>query len=340
MAQLNISKEMMPKPAADLSEVSKPRFDAIDIFRGLAILGMVLANYLAGVEWISPWLKHAEDIGFTVTDLVAPMFIFAIGLTYRLSFNSRLKRDGNTKTYQHFIARFFALLGMGALFSAGEILLKVDNQTINWGVLQAIGVAGLVTLIFIRFSQWVRLVAGMFILSLYQYLLDTYWLNTIIANPHGGLFGAIGWAGMLLLGTVLADLFFSSEKGLRRLILLSFLEVAASLFMTLWLPISKHRISASYVILSLGLSGLVFCACQILVDKFRFHSRLLVLWGRNPLVMYLLHMILLGIIFLPGIPALYAQAPVWLVIVEALVLLGGLTWVAWKMDREKVYFSV
>jgi predicted acyltransferase len=325
---------------SELDKVSTPRLEAIDIFRGLAILGMVLANYLAGVEWISPWFKHAKDVGYTVIDLVAPMFIFAVGLTYGLSFKSRIKRDGAGKTYQHFIVRFFALLGMGALFSAGEILLKVDNMTVNWGVLQAIGAAGLVTLIFMRASPLSRLIAGIFILSLYQFLLDNFWLSTVLSNPHGGLLGSISWAGMMILGTVLADFFFANEKGLRNLTIVSFIIVLGSLLLSLWLPISKNRVSVPYVLLSLGLSGLLFCACQILVDKFGFKSGLLALWGRNPLVMYLLHLILLGLVFLPGIPAIYAQAPIWLVIVEAVVLLGGLTLVAWKMDKEKIYFSL
>jgi len=49
------------------------RSNAIDQFRGLAIVLMVLANYLAGIGWIHTWLKHAPDIGLTVTDLVAPL---------------------------------------------------------------------------------------------------------------------------------------------------------------------------------------------------------------------------------------------------------------------------
>jgi predicted acyltransferase len=162
----------------------------------------------------------------------------------------------------------------------------------------------------------------------------------VLSNPHGGLLGSISWAGMLILGTVFADLFFANEKGLRNLTIASFVTVLAALLLTLWIPISKNRVSVPYVVLSLGLSGLLFCVCQILVDKFRFRSRLLTLWGRNPLVMYLLHMILLGLVYLPGIPAIYAQAPVWLVIVEALVLLGGLTWIAWRLDKGKIYFSV
>ena len=316
------------------------RLESIDVFRGLAILGMVLANYLAGVDWISPWLKHAKDIGFTVIDLVAPMFIFAIGLTYARSFQHHLERDGGGKTYQHFITRFFAILGMGALFGAGEVLLGVDGQTINWGVLQAIGVAGLVTLCVIRTSTWVRLSLGLVLLAIYQLLLNAFWLNVILASPHGGLLGSISWSAMLILATVLADLFFQPNRGLRLLLGSSALTVLIALLLTLWVPASKNRVSMPYVLLSLGLSGLIFSACHILVGTFKLHSHWLVLWGRNPLLMYLLHTILLGFVYLPNIPVLYVQAPVWLVILEATLLLGILTWIAWWLDKRKVYFSV
>lgn len=320
--------------------MTQTRFHSIDLFRGLAILGMVLANYLAGVNWISPWFKHAKDAGFTVIDLVAPMFIFAIGLTYARSFNHRLARDGAGRTYQHFITRFFAILGMGALFGAGQVLLGADGMTVNWGVLQAIGVAGLVTLCFLRTPTWVRLTAGLLILTAYQIVLNHFWLNIVLSNPHGGLIGAISWSAMLILATVLADFFFSPNHGPRKLIGVSALAVLIALVLTLWTPISKNRVSMPYVILSLGLSGLIFSACHILVEQFNLRSHLLVLWGRNPLLMYLLHTMLLGFVYLPDIPALYAAAPVWLVIVEAAVLLGLLTWIAWWLDKRQVYFSV
>ena len=316
------------------------RLESIDVFRGLAILGMVLANYLGGVQWVPVYLKHARNIGFTIIDLVAPMFIFAIGLTYRRSFEHRLERDGLGRSYQHFVTRFCAILGMGALFGAGQVLLGVDGMTINWGVLQAIGTAGLVTLCFIRTPTWLRLLIGSLILCAYQYLLDAFWLTTVLGSPHGGLLGAISWSGMLILATGMADVFYHSANGPRRLVGVSALLVLIALILSIWLPISKNRVSLSYDLLSLGLSGLLFSTCHILTGQFHLRARLLVLWGRNPLLMYLLHLLLLGIVVLPGIPSLYAQASLGLVIAEAAALLGILTWIAWRLDRRGVYFSV
>jgi predicted acyltransferase len=316
------------------------RLDSIDAFRGLAIAGMVIANFLAGVEWVPAWLKHAHDIGFTIIDLVAPMFIFAIGLTYASSAKRRFEQDGPWKATQHFITRFFAILGIGALLSAGEIALKLDGQTINWGVLQAIGAAGLITLIFIRTNTLTRLIAGLSILALYQFLLQRFWLAEVLASPHGGFLAAISWAGMLILATVLADLFHHSDKGVRKLALASLGSILIALLLTLWFPISKNRVSAPYVLLSLGLSGLLFSACHLLIEKFKLRLRLTLWWGRNPLVMYVLHMLLLGIVYLSDVPALYSQAAWWLVTLEGLAILAVLTWVAWRLDKQKQYVSL
>ena len=48
------------------------RLEAIDQFRGFAILLMILANYMNNVSLIPSWLKHSDDIGYTVIDLIAP----------------------------------------------------------------------------------------------------------------------------------------------------------------------------------------------------------------------------------------------------------------------------
>ena len=52
------------------------RLEAIDQFRGFAIFLMILANYMNNVIVIPSWLKHTDEIGYTLIDLIAPMFVF------------------------------------------------------------------------------------------------------------------------------------------------------------------------------------------------------------------------------------------------------------------------
>ncbi len=307
--------------------------------RGLAILLMVLANYLADVRLVPAWLKHAPDTGLTVVDLVAPLFIFAIGLTYGLSARRRISRDGWGRTVEHFVRRFLTLVGIGALIGAGEILLGFNPGGFNWGVLQAIGVAGLLTLPVIRLPVLPRAGIGLALLGGYQALLDRYWLQAVLHSPHGGLPGSLSWAAMLILATVLADLFLDSPEP-RWAWLVTVLTLAVGIGLSMWVPISKNRVSASYVLISLGVSGTLFSLVRLFANHLHFRLPLLSAWGKNPLLLYLLHLLLLGIVALPAIPQWYSDAPWWLVLPQLAALLGGLSWVAWYMDSREIIVSL
>jgi len=71
----------------------------------------------------------------------------------------------------HFFERYMALLGMGSLVGIGGSWLGCDDREVGWGVLRAIGVAGLIALSFIRLPIWARLGIGLMLLGTYQVLL-------------------------------------------------------------------------------------------------------------------------------------------------------------------------
>ena len=73
---------------------------------------------------------------------------------------------------------------------------------------------------------------------------------------------------------------------------------------------------------------------------FRWQGWFLIVWGRNPLVLYFLHYLIIGIFFLPGIPAIYQAAPLWLVMTEMAILIGGVSAVAYWLDKCKIYISL
>ena len=314
------------------------RLVAIDQFRGFAILLMILANYMNNVSIIPAWLKHSDDIGYTVIDLIAPMFVFAMGLTYGLSFHRRYERDGAWNTYQHFITRYLALLGLGYIITLVWELSGINPPSVNWGLLQALGAAGLIALPFIRLSATWRAVIGLVLLAAYQMLLDRYWLADVLVAPHNGPWGALSWGAMLILATAMTDLYFDEKVSQRYFALLSVGLIFAGTALAILIPLSKDRASASYVLLSLGLSGLVFYGFVLLETKWHVKLPLLTNWGRNPLVLYLLHYVLLAIFALPPTPAWYVQAPLWLVILQLLVMIGILSWGGRFLNQRKLYF--
>src|SRR6202012_4827751 len=54
------------------------RFLALDVFRGMTIVFMIIVNNPGSAPAFSP-LDHAAWFGFTPTDLVFPSFLFAVG---------------------------------------------------------------------------------------------------------------------------------------------------------------------------------------------------------------------------------------------------------------------
>jgi len=310
------------------------------MFRGFAILTMVPANFMVGIQIVPAWLKHAPDIGLTVIDLIAPFFIFAISLTYALSFHRRIERDGPFRTYSYFLTRYLAIIGLGAVISAGETASGQNPSGIDWGVLQAIGMAGLVTLLVIRLPSIYRWLIGAGILVAYQLILDHFLLDLTLRSPHGGLFGSLDWSAMLILGTALADLFHNKGRTKKAYPWVSVAVLAAGIALAFIAPVSKHRVSASYVLITLGISALLFFIFHWASEHLHWNSRLLLAWGKNPLFLYFLHYLLIGIFFLPGIPNLYVAAPLWLVLLEMAFLLVVISLVALWMDRKNIIIAL
>ena len=312
-------------------------------------------------RWFTPW-------GWIHRPVAAPGWIIlalclAIGLTYGLSAQRRSERDGRRAAVVHFALRYLALIGLGSLISTGEFFFGLDSSGINWGVLQAIGMAGLVALPFIYRSVWLRAVLGLVLLAGYQIALENGLREVVLGMPHGGLPGAVSWSAMLLLATVLADLYHAGH--LRRYLLTSAGALALSLGLAaLGVVISKNRVSASYVLFSLGASGLLFGLVNyfgrlFLADAGSGAARwanvpahreqgpdkmvspvgewgltpttLLLAWGRNPLLLYLLHMLGLGFFYLPPFPGWYPQAPGWLIPLQIGLLLAALSFAAWRL---------
>lgn len=301
---------------------------AIDRFRGALVILMVGGDYLSGVQIVPDFLKHAPDVGLTAADVVASAFIFVIGLNFGTSF-ARRRRTGLADAYRHFVLRYLALIGIGAIISAGAYLA---GQPSDWGVLQAIGVSGLIALLFIRLPTWSRFVIGGVMLAGYQFILNVSVLDAVVSAVHGGLIGALSWAAMLILATAVADVW---RRGLIRYALCCAILVivaAASLFVV---PVSKHRVSVSFVLITLALSAVVFLVIDQVSRRVPRRPGIFCWWGENALALYLLHLLVLAVVVAPPIDWWYAQASVWLAIAQLSAILAVMTVAAWWMHGRR-----
>lgn len=305
------------------------RILSIDRLRGALVILMVGGDYLGGVQVVPMFLKHAPDIGFTVADAVAPAFIFVIGLNYGPSLSRRM-RHSIPAAYRHFLVRYLALIGIGAIIAAGTTLTGVPT---DWGVLQAIGLAGLICLLLIRLPAWARFVIGVLTVCCYQYLLNASMLAAVQHSVHGGPFGALSWAGLLVLSTAVADVW---RKGLRAYTICCAALVVAAGISAVIVPVSKSRVSPSFILIALAISALVFLVVELGSRVAAKRAGILCWWGENPLVLYLLHLSILAAVVVPPVAWWYAEAPAWLAALQLIGILSLMTVVAWWMHRRRL----
>jgi predicted acyltransferase len=211
-------------------------------------------------------------------------------------------------------------------------------------VLQAIGGAGLLTLLVIRTKPWVRVIAGLILLAGFQWLLsDPFVFNAVFGSEQNSIIGSLSWGGMLILATAAADGFLAAKTPVRRtfvLLLSGLAALAAGLVLSQWFPVSKNRASISYMLVSCGICLLVFLLFHMLMDGRPHRLRLLCAAGKNPLAMYVAQLLILGVFTLPGAAFWYADAPAWLATVQGAVLIGSLLLLAWWMEKRNIIIKL
>ena len=312
----------------------KERSLTLDRFRGLAIILMLIVNDLDTVRDVPAIVKHAPDAGFHLADLVAPLFILAIAFTYRGSFLRRAAQD-KAQAYFHFVSRYLAIIGIGTIFSA---ISTAAGDISDWGALQSIGIAGLLTLPVIKLPAWARTAIAFAVLGVYQVLNQGPIRELVFTSDHGGFLGSISWAAMLILCTVLAELYARGARVfLPATAVLSGLA-AASAFLV---PVSKNRVSASYVLVSLA----ACCAVYLLVDLFTkklpgVKKGLVTWWGENPMLCYCLHLALMAATRVPFMIAGIEERALWIGLLDTALIFAAISLVAWQMHKRNLKISL
>jgi predicted acyltransferase len=121
------------------------RLVCLDVYRGLAVAGMILVDN-PGSDAKAYWpIIHAEWNGWTPADFIFPSFLFLAGISIVFSFSSRLQRGASRPTiFSHAIWRSLLLIAVGLLVNASPIY-GFDPHTFRFeGVTQRIALCYLV----------------------------------------------------------------------------------------------------------------------------------------------------------------------------------------------------
>jgi uncharacterized membrane protein len=312
------------------------RLEYLDALRGCAVFLMIFVNFVEQYARIPSWTKHAPGNGFTYVDGIAPMFVFAMGMSGALSLSRRLSSGGLGKTVRHALVRYGALFLFGTI---GSVLLFLANRELEWNIFQTLAVAGLAAFpIFFLRSPRLRLAVALALMALYQLAL-ALWLKDAIFLREPPIPFLPSAVGSLALATVVVFGSGCAGWSSRHTPAAAAIAAAASLALGLGLSplVAPNRPMGSITYLFFGIAmaeGFLFL--------FYFAARwlkrisLFPTLGKNALVIFMIASVLTKVLneLLPEATGVAIVLP------TAAALEAACIAAAWLLKRKKIFIKL
>jgi len=298
------------------------------VFRGAAIVAMILVNAQFSPRDSYHELLHSDWNGWTFADTIFPSFLFIVGVSIPLATAARLARDeSRSALLGHALRRTVLLFALGVTID----YLRIPSHTFPFvgvqghlqltGVLQKIAICYLAA---VAIYLWTGLrgtvvaIAGLniiYLALLYFYpvpscgaglltvdcnfpgyldsvVLKQFRWNDTAFDPDG--LGAILPAiSSVLFGVVAGEIVRHQPDAQRRALQLleaGLVLVIAGMLLSIWVPINKHIWTTSFAVLMAGLSASAYAGAVWIIDGRapQAWSKPLDILGRNAIVAYLL----------------------------------------------------
>jgi predicted acyltransferase len=172
------------------------RYYSLDVFRGATVAFMILVNNPGSWANIYTPLEHATWYGCTLTDLVFPFFLFAVGNAMAFVM-PRSHEKGTNYFLKKVIKRSLLIFAIGLSLNWCPFVQWKDDQLVfkAWenirifGVLQRIAICYFFASIIIYFFQ----IKGALVVS--AILLLGYWIVCFAAGSNGDPYSLAGFFG-------------------------------------------------------------------------------------------------------------------------------------------------
>jgi predicted acyltransferase len=311
-----------------MADTKQLRFDTLDVFRGMTVFLMIVVNTPGNGATPYKPLLHADWNGCTLTDLVFPSFLFAVGNS--LSFvKDKWQRQTASYTIAKILKRSFLIFLAGYLLTwyttmhwvNGRLQFEAYDQVRILAVLQRIALCYLIAAMMIYYMPVTGIIiSSVSLLLLYWCLLicfgdpgqqltiegnivrkidlavlgerHLYRERGIVFDPEG-LLSTIPATVNVLIGYLTGTIIRREGKTFKSIVRLIMWSAALTIAGLLWnyvLPLNKKLWTSSYVLFSSGIDMLVVAVLFYMIET-RHWKKLVVFFspmGKNPLFIYIL----------------------------------------------------
>jgi len=319
---------MQLTPESVLFSGKRTRIEALDIFRGLTMAGMILVNDPGIASNIYAPLEHAAWNGITPTDFVFPSFIFIVGVSVVLSLSGQLQKGIAKKTILIKVCRRAIILYLIGLFLS--IL-----PTFNLSLLRFTGVLHRISVVYICCSLLYLFTSRTFQIRLAIFILIAYFLLLSFVPVPGYGFAILepgknlaAWVDSFLLpgkmyhgtwdpegvmssfpavvtgiGGMLTGYFLLSKKTAERKIIClffaGFISFAIANGWHWFFPINKNLWTSSFVLYMAGLDCMILASLYFVVDMLGFKkwATFAKVFGSNAIAAYFISEFIYNIIY-------------------------------------------
>jgi len=298
------------------------RLLSLDAFRGFTIAAMILVNFPGNGDNVFFQLQHTIWNGISFTDLIAPFFLFIVGVSIAFAYTKRIEAGIAPKSmHAKLFSRAIKIFAVGMFLNLLGIIDNFSFAELRWtGTLHRIAIVFLVCgLLFLHTSWKNQAITG-------AVLLIGYWLAmTLIPTPGYGkamlepginlaawvdqrlLPGkmwqgnwdpegilstfpsfATGISGMLA-GTLLLNK-QTLEFKVMSLFTAGFLTAIAGMLWSRVFPLNENLWTSSFVLFTSGLAAMTLAASIFLIDilNYRKVANFGIIYGSNAITVYVL----------------------------------------------------
>ena len=295
----------------------KGRLISLDAMRGFTIAAMIVVNFPGDEQNVFAPLKHTVWNGLTPTDLIAPFFLFIVGISIVLAY-SRRASDPDGQLYKKIVIRSIKIFAVGIFLN---LLPDFNFAELRYtGTLPRIAIVFLCcALLYLNTSFKQQVWTGVIILVGYwlaMTLIPTPGEGKVMLEPGVNLAAWIDskflpgkmWQGTWdpegilstfpsivsgISGLLAGQLLISNRSRETKVIYLMVAGLASAVAGYVWgltFPVNENLWTSSFVLVSSGFAALVLGAAYFTVDikGFTWGTRPGIIFGANAIAAYVL----------------------------------------------------